>query len=79
MQKLEVSGRMVKWAIKLGEHYISYWPRMTIKGQAVADFLTELTPTEMMNSEAKWTLHMDGSSTALSSGARLLLSTLEGL
>lgn len=79
LQKPEGSGRMVNWLIELGEHDISYRSRTTIKGQALVDFLVELTLAEMMNNEDKWTLHVDGSSTALSSGAGLLLSTPEGL
>nr|KAJ0221541.1 hypothetical protein LSAT_V11C200074280 [Lactuca sativa] len=38
----ECSVRMTKWAIELGEHDITYKPQITIKGQALADFLTEV-------------------------------------
>ncbi|XP_076930734.1 uncharacterized protein LOC143595653 [Bidens hawaiensis] len=34
LRKLELSGRLAKWAIKLGEHAIEYNPRPAIKGQA---------------------------------------------
>ena len=44
MQKPEISGRLVKWAIELGEFDIHYRPRTAIKGQAAADFVSELTP-----------------------------------
>ncbi|VVA37397.1 PREDICTED: Retrovirus-related Pol poly from transposon, partial [Prunus dulcis] len=43
LQKPETSGRLVKWAIELGEFDIHYKPRPTMKGQAVADFLSEFT------------------------------------
>lgn len=37
--KPETLGRLAKWAIELGEHDISYHPRTSIKGQALADLL----------------------------------------
>lgn len=82
MQKSEVSGRLVKWVIELGEFDVSYRPRTTIKGQVLADFLAELTPTEIDERspfKSKWTLHVDGLSTISSSGTGLLLTTHEGL
>ncbi|CAL2260015.1 unnamed protein product [Prunus armeniaca] len=41
--KPETSGRLVKWAIELGEFDIHYKPRQAAKGQAVADFISEFT------------------------------------
>ena len=38
LQKLEASGRLLKWAIKLGQFEVNFRPRTTIKGQALADF-----------------------------------------
>ncbi|KAL0402352.1 UNVERIFIED_CONTAM: hypothetical protein Slati_4265100 [Sesamum latifolium] len=43
--KPEASGRLVKWAIELSEYDISYLPRTTIKAQALADFMSEMTGT----------------------------------
>ncbi|XP_076945999.1 uncharacterized protein LOC143617268 [Bidens hawaiensis] len=42
LSKPELSGRLEKWAIKLGEHSIEYKPRPAIKGQVLADFITEV-------------------------------------
>lgn len=42
LHKPEASGRLMKWAIKLGEHGIHYLLRKAIKGQALADFLVKL-------------------------------------
>ncbi|CAL8991629.1 unnamed protein product [Prunus brigantina] len=43
LQKPETSGRLIKWAIELGEFDISYHPRQSEKRQAVADFIPEFT------------------------------------
>ncbi|KAI5323743.1 hypothetical protein L3X38_032815 [Prunus dulcis] len=43
LQKPETSGRLVKWAIELGEFDIHYKPHPAMRGQAVADFLSEFT------------------------------------
>ncbi|XP_074362423.1 uncharacterized protein LOC141702692 [Apium graveolens] len=39
----KAGGRLIKWAIELGEFYIKYQPRTTIKPQALADFVVECT------------------------------------
>ncbi|CAL8116976.1 unnamed protein product [Prunus armeniaca] len=43
LQKPETSGRLVKWAIELGEFDIHYKPRQATKGQAVADLIYKFT------------------------------------
>ncbi|XP_058076404.1 uncharacterized protein LOC131224989 [Magnolia sinica] len=43
LQRPEVSGRLTKWVIKLGEFDIQFRPRTVIKDQAVADFIMEIT------------------------------------
>ncbi|KAL0356048.1 UNVERIFIED_CONTAM: hypothetical protein Sradi_4051700 [Sesamum radiatum] len=40
--KPDTLGRLVKWAVELSEYDISYMPRMTIKAQALADFVSEM-------------------------------------
>ncbi|XP_074373822.1 uncharacterized protein LOC141714189 [Apium graveolens] len=39
----KASGRLIKWAIELGEFDIKYKPRTAIKAQALADFVVECT------------------------------------
>ncbi|XP_077226215.1 uncharacterized protein LOC143859383 [Tasmannia lanceolata] len=43
LQKPETSGRMVSWAVELGEFEIQVRPRPAIKSQALADFIVEST------------------------------------
>ena len=43
--KLETSGGLIKWAIELSEFDIRYKPRTTVKGQVLADFIMEFTPS----------------------------------
>ncbi|XP_004308476.1 PREDICTED: uncharacterized protein LOC101307062 [Fragaria vesca subsp. vesca] len=55
MQKLEVSGRLVKWAIELVEFDIHYRSRLAIKGQAATDFISELTPMKVVGESSELT------------------------
>ncbi|XP_074352159.1 uncharacterized protein LOC141691323 [Apium graveolens] len=41
LHKPELSGRMLKWAVELGQFDLEYCPRTTIKGQALANFILE--------------------------------------
>ncbi|XP_074374144.1 uncharacterized protein LOC141714528 [Apium graveolens] len=41
LYKPESSGRMLKWAVELGQFDLEYCPRTAIKGQALADFVLE--------------------------------------
>ncbi|XP_076953173.1 uncharacterized protein LOC143627176 [Bidens hawaiensis] len=42
LTKPELSGRLAKWAIELGEHSIEYRRRPVIKSQVLVDFVTEV-------------------------------------
>lgn len=44
--RVDASGRMMKWAVELGQFEINYEPRVAIKGQALADFQQEATREE---------------------------------
>ncbi|GJS58793.1 reverse transcriptase domain-containing protein [Tanacetum coccineum] len=41
ISKPEIAGRSQKWSIELGEYDIQYRPRVSIKGQILADFIVE--------------------------------------
>ncbi|XP_076935972.1 uncharacterized protein LOC143602881 [Bidens hawaiensis] len=83
--KPELSGRLAKWAIELGEHSIKYKPRPAIKGQVLADFITEVPtgkvqeclleqqPPIPSDESQQWTLFTDGASSGEGSNAGLKL------
>jgi len=67
MNKLEVFGRLIQWAIELSEFNVSYQPRKAIKAPALVDFIVEFTPAydeQRRDQGAKeWVVCMDGFST----------------
>ncbi|XP_012827722.1 PREDICTED: uncharacterized protein LOC105949002 [Erythranthe guttata] len=64
------SGRIVKWAIELGQYEIQYQPRTSVKGQALVDFIRETTRIPI---EKEWKIYVDGSSTATGAGAGIIV------
>ncbi|XP_076955171.1 uncharacterized protein LOC143629908 [Bidens hawaiensis] len=90
LSKPELSGRLAKWAIELGEHAIEYKPRPTIKGQVLADFIAkipqekeeeckkEIEPPVDQRKNEVWKLFTDGASNDEGAGAGLRITNLEG-
>ena len=63
INKPDLSGRMARWVMELSEYGIWYKPRLSKKGQVLADFLAELPqPNTCSNSGDWWTLCVDGAS-----------------
>ena len=70
LQLLETSERLIKWAIELNEFDIRYKSRTTVKGQVLADFIMEFTPsntpaqptetTKLAPNLPIWRLSVDG-------------------
>nr|GEU91441.1 reverse transcriptase domain-containing protein [Tanacetum cinerariifolium] len=64
------NGRLQKWSIKLGEYAIHYRPRVSVKGQKLADFIVERPEEDSLNTQMTeeeelpepWILFTDGSS-----------------
>ncbi|GKU89055.1 hypothetical protein SLEP1_g3247 [Rubroshorea leprosula] len=80
LQKPECSGRLIKWAVELGEFEIKFQQKSAIRAQALADFIVECTPcpsTSNLESN-EWTLYVDGASSTKGSGAGALLIGPEG-
>ena len=73
--KLDLSGRMLKWAVELSAFDIDYRPQLAINAQALADFIVEgtLPEEEEGGISQPWTLSVDSSSSVGGSGAGLLL------
>ena len=42
LHKLNLSGRMLRWAIELSKYGINYQPRLAIKEHVMADFIAEV-------------------------------------
>ncbi|XP_074323259.1 uncharacterized protein LOC141660193 [Apium graveolens] len=89
LHKPDLSERLVNWVVELSQFNITYLPRPSIKGQALADFLIECSAplvietliedsSQLVHLPPPWLLFVDGSSTLDSSGARVLLISTEG-
>ncbi|KAI3688002.1 hypothetical protein L1987_81708 [Smallanthus sonchifolius] len=88
--KPELLGRLAQWAIELGAHRLTYKPRLAIKGQVLADFVSEIPQgkvTECAHEEEEqhaqgvketWSLFTDGASNEEVCGAGLRLLSPEG-
>ncbi|GJS21472.1 reverse transcriptase domain-containing protein [Tanacetum coccineum] len=86
LSRPEVAGRLQKWSIELGEYAIHYRPRVSIKGQILADFIVERpeedSPDTPMEVEEELPepriLFTDRSSCVDGSRAGLILTNPEG-
>ncbi|GKV03742.1 hypothetical protein SLEP1_g15991 [Rubroshorea leprosula] len=80
LQKPECSGRLIKWAVELGEFEITFQQRSAIRAQALADFIVECTPGNSIPTlePNDWTLYVDGASSSIGSGAGALLIGPDG-
>ena len=81
LQKPDVAGRMIRWAVELSEFDVQYEPRGPIKGQVYAHFVVELSSADAHQEEAnfRWVLSVDGSSNQQGSGACVILEGPIGL
>ena len=79
LQKPNVAGRMVRWAVELSEFDIRYEPWGSIKGQVYADFVAELSPggnPQEGELGSQWMLSVDGFSNQQGSDAGIILEGL---
>ncbi|XP_022031141.1 uncharacterized protein LOC110932090 [Helianthus annuus] len=94
LRKPELSGRLAKWAVELGEHSLEFKHGTAMKGQILADFLAEVPEDEerellkwealeeeerKREDEAVWKLFTDGASSEEGSGAGITLVGPEGV
>ncbi|XP_073312447.1 uncharacterized protein [Primulina huaijiensis] len=75
MTHSEVAGRMIKWAVELGEYDIEYKPRVAIKAQALSDFLSEMA---QLDEEEVWRVFVDGASSLAGCGVGVVIVSLTG-
>ncbi|XP_022874004.1 uncharacterized protein LOC111392843 [Olea europaea var. sylvestris] len=84
MQKIDASGRLLKWAIELSEFDLTFRPKHAIKGHALADFMVEFTKVPEMEAIMEpaepptLKLFVDGSSGEAGAGAGIVLESPEG-
>ncbi|XP_056694947.1 uncharacterized protein [Spinacia oleracea] len=78
LQRLDTSGRLLKWAVELSEYDIEYKPRTAIKAQALADFIAEASYEEEEEPLGTWQISVDGSAAVTGSGAGIIMVSPEG-
>ena len=82
MNKLEVAGWLIQWAVELNEFDDRYQPRSMIKAQVLADFIAEFTPNQGeqdgVDEAQRWVINVDGLSTLYAGGIGVILKSPEG-
>ncbi|XP_074282596.1 uncharacterized protein LOC141607135 [Silene latifolia] len=90
MRKPELSGRMAKWSIHLSGYDLKFEPRTAIKSQALADFVSDFSPSLQVQAEKEiltleedkgeqvWELNVDGASNMKGAGVGLVLKSPQG-
>ncbi|XP_075674859.1 uncharacterized protein LOC142644058 [Castanea sativa] len=92
MRKSDYIGRVAKWGTRLGAYDVKYLPRIAVKGQVLADFVTEFTKGNFKKEEVilavtsarsvdvlPWEVYTDGASNRKGVGIGIVLITLERL
>ncbi|XP_060960791.1 uncharacterized protein LOC133031326 [Cannabis sativa] len=84
LQKPEASERLLKWAMELSQFDLHYISRISIKGQALADFITECNEAEATAnipapSVPEWKVFVGGASNENGSGAGVAMISPSGL
>nr|GEV49879.1 putative ribonuclease H-like domain-containing protein [Tanacetum cinerariifolium] len=92
LNNTETSGKLAKYAVELGAYNIMFIPHNVVKGQVLADFLSEAPEgtkedlyfwmpevTAEKDKVKSWTLFIDGASSPKGSGACLVLIGPSGI
>ncbi|GJY26053.1 reverse transcriptase domain-containing protein [Tanacetum coccineum] len=82
LSRTEASGKLAKYAVEIGTYKISFIPRNAVKGQVLADFLSDAPDGERedeyfqspevspgIDDTEAWTLYTDGAASSKGSGA----------
>ena len=78
LRNKEANGHIMKWAIKLGTYSIKFKSRPTIKSQALADFVAELTEIQepiAATCPEHWVMYFDGALNINGAGVGILFIT----
>ncbi|XP_010668304.3 uncharacterized protein LOC104885308 [Beta vulgaris subsp. vulgaris] len=79
LQRMDSSGRLLKWAFELSEYDILYKPKTAIKAQTLADFVVEASYEEDETEQKEsWLLEVDGSAAVSGFGAGIVVTSPEG-
>ncbi|XP_021755975.1 uncharacterized protein LOC110721126 [Chenopodium quinoa] len=78
LQKMDTSGRLLKWAIELSKYEFEVKPRAAIKAQALAEFIVEASYEDKEDDIRVWKVEVDGSSAQTGSGAGVIMTSSEG-
>lgn len=78
LRKLDMSGCSTKWAIELSEFDAKFTLAKTIKGQALTNFIAEMTLRPESDLKETWTMHIDGSATRIASRVGMVLTNQVG-
>jgi hypothetical protein len=73
-----LSGRIGKWILALSEFNLRYESAKTVKGQVMADFVTQHCSTVDSLEVAPWTLFFDGSTCGEGAGIDIVLISPQG-
>ncbi|XP_016192258.1 uncharacterized protein LOC107633136 [Arachis ipaensis] len=79
LQKPDLAGRMMTWAVELSQYDLQYESRHAIKAQVMADFLVEVTGDPAGTPSTRWKLHVDGASNQTFGGAGIILENPTGV
>ena len=75
---LILSGRIGKWILALSEFDLRYESAKAVKGQVMADFVTQHCNTVDSLEVAPWTLFFDGSTYGEGAGINIVLISPQG-
>ena len=79
IHKPDMFGRMAHWAMELSEYGSQYKPRLSKKGQVLADFIVEIPQLDTRLDEIGWwTLSVDEASRQTGAGIGLQLTSPTG-
>ncbi|XP_072071426.1 uncharacterized protein [Arachis hypogaea] len=79
LQKPNLAGRMMAWAVELSQYDLQYEPRQAIKIQAMVNFLVEVTGEAPDIPNTRWKPHVDGASNQMFGGAGIILENSAGV